>query len=70
MKTFVIAYLSLHEGTMEMWTVAADNVLDAYKKAMLPNLGQEFVTPIETAEDFEDQVFDLDGYISALEIFC
>lgn len=70
MKTFVIAYLNLFDGNMEMFTIDAEDKLSAYKEGMLDEFGQEFVDSVDTAEAFEDRVFNCDGHISALEIFC
>jgi hypothetical protein len=72
MNTYVVAYLSLYDGELLQAVVDANNKLEAYKSFLANRQGKEdasWFLDIETVEELENALFDMESYISAIQIF-
>lgn len=71
MNTYVVAYYSNWTGELKQAVVEADTVLSAYKTFLANREGKEdaeWFFGIETAEDLEEQLFNMEDIISAIKI--
>lgn len=72
MNTWVVAFLSLHDGELRQTQVQAECKLDAYRKVLDIEFGKDYwvdyVEDTATTSDIEERVFDSDCFISAIKI--
>lgn len=72
MNTWVVAFLSLHDGELRQTQVQAYTKLDAYRQVLDVEYGKDYwvdyVEDSATCSDIEERVFDGDCFISALKI--
>lgn len=72
MRKFVVAILYLGQGELKQYLVEADTQLLAYKQVLDTEIGSDYwrayVSEHCTTDDIEEAVFDMDRFISALEI--
>jgi hypothetical protein len=66
MSKYVIAYCSLHTGTLEQTIVEAESAYLAAAQFM--QLDVELLQEYTTVEDLCDLAFDTDSFLSVIEI--
>lgn len=72
MSTWVVAFLSLHDGELRQTVVQASSKMEAYRAVLDVEFGRDYwvdyVEDTATPSDIEERVFDGDCYISAIKI--
>jgi hypothetical protein len=66
MNTYVVAYCSLHTGTLEQTVVEA--VSDYAAACIALKIGTEVAEDFKDLNDLEEFVFDSDGYLNVIKI--